>query len=1207
MIYKKVSCFFFLISMAFVLAASKPKNPTKTTVDPIACSECTHVISTSTYIVDGDELGLMPGDVVCFDGTQAYNSLILRNIVGEEGNEVIIKNCGGQVAVLDPDDTAFGLKVENSSYFKILGNGGGGDYGIKISTDNGFFLTLQTFTTNFEIANVEIAGKSSELSGFAGIGIKTSPYEDCDAFANENKDENWIMRDISVHDNYIHDVGGEGLYIGHGFYNGRTEASCDFRTYAHSIRKVRIYNNLIENVGYDGIQIKNSDEDVLVYNNVIDHYALNRNTAHDEGIYIGDGTTGDFYNNWVNDGGAGIFIHGMGNSNIYNNVVLNTYDYALCAYGGPNVYRIPDGYFNIFNNTFHTEGDYAFVFYEAEGGPKRLKNNIFLAPASTSVMRNGVPLDSSNNIATKDNGYLQLMDLSNGDLSLASGSPAIDAGEDLSAYGVLKDFLGYYRESGNYDIGAYELQRNVINGSASFPGNALSFDGGDAVDLGDAPSLSLAGESLTLEAWIYLAAEGSSGTRTVVGKYDLGGSNDLEYVLQVIDGTYSIQLDLGEGGSTFSSLEALEEQRWYHIAASYDGSEVRLYLNGVLDRRFDQSGTIVAHSEVHTEIGAAAEDQAFLGKIDEVRIWNVARSASGIHQYMEETLSGSEAGLAAYYRFEEGQAAGDNTGMTSGEVFDWTVNDNDGNMSGFAKNGSSSNWVSSTAQVHSIDWNGTADGAWKNVDNWADSELPSKFYDVTITNNGHPLVLGVGTEVACNSLHIEPSASVTVESGASLAIFGNTFNAGSYTIEKNVTSEGFGILGAPVQDANFNDMEDADFIYTYENSTGTWSRPSGNMLPAVGYFVGHQEAEASVRFSGTPNGGTISYDYTENSGYELVANPYAAAIEVEQFILDNGTVSTLYLWDDGGADVNEETRGGDYIAVTAMGAASSVEPNGVDDGIEGLSGSGPADDGYIASLQGFFVDIEGSGTITFRPRHQSIADGSNDDSDHYRTTESTAKRVKLAMRGQGFYNEIVVGFHDKATIGIDRGYDGKRFESADSPFSFYTLVGSEQLAIQAIPQHIKQVPLLFDAQLAGSYKISVVSLEGLQGRSIVLRDHLRGLDYTLVEEAEVGFTVDATTMGSDRFELLFDPVDVLESGNGLPQKPILRSVNNQLQIQYPSNKVENIAIYTVSGKVVFEASVRFREGMTTLPVEVPHDQLYLLKISNSSTKFILKK
>ncbi len=423
---------------------------------PIPCEECTYVVN--GWKTDGKELDLKPGDIICLDGTKSTNNLLFTNIVGTKESPIIIKNCGEKVVFINPSNSAYGVKFQYSNNFKFLGNGGGGNYGIKISTDKGFFLSMQTYTTDFEIANIEIAGKSKNMSGFAGIGIKTSPYEDCENFTDPSR-SSWVMRNITVRDNYIHDTEGEGLYIGHGFYNGRIESNCSVKTYSHAIKGVRIYNNRIENVGYDGIQIKNANEDVKVYNNIINGYGVKNEGAHDEGLYIGDGTTGAFYNNKIIDGGTGIQCHGMGNLDIYNNLIVKARDYAFFAASGTYVYRFPDGYFNIFNNTFHTQGDKAFAFFGGEGGIKRLKNNILIAPNATEIARKGVALDSSHNVFTKDKTLMKFTNFSEGDLTLNTDSPGIDSGTDLSVFGVTRDLLDTNRPQGNgFDLGAYEYK-----------------------------------------------------------------------------------------------------------------------------------------------------------------------------------------------------------------------------------------------------------------------------------------------------------------------------------------------------------------------------------------------------------------------------------------------------------------------------------------------------------------------------------------------------------------------------------------------------------------------------------------------------------------------------------------------------------------------------------------------------------------------------
>jgi hypothetical protein len=423
------------------------------------CSKCTYIVD--SHETNGEELDIKAGDVICLESGKKYGPLLFKNVVGTMSNPVIIRNCGG-VAILD-SDKSFGMKFENSEHFKLLGDGAETKYGLKVSTESGFFISMELFTNSFTISRVEVAGKESggvgEKSGFAGIGIKTSPYQACDVFTDESR-QAWVMTDIEVYDNYIHDTGGEGLYVGHGFYTGRKEKDCDQITYSHSIQNIKIYNNIIENVGFDGIQIKNADRNVEVYNNQIKGFGLREEGAHNEGLFIGEGCTGKYYNNLVLNGtGNGIQYQGMGNVDIFNNVIVNVKGSGFFGAHGQFVYRLPDGYHNIMNNTFINIGDIGFTFYNNDGGVKRILNNV-VAGVEGEMSAKGADLDSSNNFFTQNIGSLQLTDVEKGVVSLKSNSPLIDAGVNTAdQFGITFDFEENPRPAGNgVDIGAFEHQ-----------------------------------------------------------------------------------------------------------------------------------------------------------------------------------------------------------------------------------------------------------------------------------------------------------------------------------------------------------------------------------------------------------------------------------------------------------------------------------------------------------------------------------------------------------------------------------------------------------------------------------------------------------------------------------------------------------------------------------------------------------------------------
>lgn len=448
--------------------------------------DCDYVVPHNSN-PDGAKLNIQPGDVICLHADTVYKAITFTNIVGTATNPVIIKNCSGQAFV--ESTGSFGVKFTHSKHFKFLGNGDPAEpHGIKISSEIGFYLTMEQFSTDFEIAHVEIAGSHPEnldLSGFAGIGIKTSPYQDCELFTDKTRTA-WVMNNITVHDNYIHDVGGEGMYVGHGFYKGRKESSCTDTTYSHSIKHVRIYNNVIENTGYDGMQIKNTDEDVMIYNNIIKNFGIKNEGGHNEGLFLGEGVTGDLYNNWVENGtGHGIQFQGMGDNSIYNNVIINCAGNGFYGAHGPMVIRIPGETYRIYHNTFTNIGGDGFVFYNSDGGDKLVVNNLFL-DINGEVLKNG----ASNVI---ENGNQAYSDLSTAKIQNSliptEDSPIINSAVDLTPYSISlsADYSGNLRLINQSEVGAFEYYptlsvNSIINPSSLkiFPNplsssNSLSF------------------------------------------------------------------------------------------------------------------------------------------------------------------------------------------------------------------------------------------------------------------------------------------------------------------------------------------------------------------------------------------------------------------------------------------------------------------------------------------------------------------------------------------------------------------------------------------------------------------------------------------------------------------------------------------------------------------------------------------------------------
>jgi len=179
----------------------------------------------------------------------------------------------------------------------------------------------------------------------------------------------------------------------------------------------------------------------------------------------------------------------------------------------------------------------------------------------------------------------------------------------------------------------------------------------------------------TIEAWVIPKGEAYSptgspvGGRVVIKPMEGQVGNYLaSYSLGInLDGTVtaSVAHDLGTSGTYVSSTATAPQSLRTHIAISFDGVWLRVFVDGQLDTEELAGSSTVDYSSEDVLIGAANLGSGYLrlfrGVVDDVRIWDYPRSAAEISSQMACTLDGTEPGLLAYYSFNTGDL-GDDSG-----------------------------------------------------------------------------------------------------------------------------------------------------------------------------------------------------------------------------------------------------------------------------------------------------------------------------------------------------------------------------------------------------------------------------------------------------------------------------------------------------------------------------------------------------------------
>jgi gliding motility-associated-like protein len=165
--------------------------------------------------------------------------------------------------------------------------------------------------------------------------------------------------------------------------------------------------------------------------------------------------------------------------------------------------------------------------------------------------------------------------------------------------------------------------------------------------------LDVSGNQLTIEATYNRTQPLNSGVFPghLVSKHT--GTSDVNYAL--FPNGCAITTTTGYK-ETFENC-ALDLNKTYHVAMVYDGSFLKFYRNGFLHSQVACTGNVILNNlqaTIAQYAGGATPDAQFLGHVNEVRIWNVARSQAQLQTYMNNALPNPTTipGLLGYYTFD---------------------------------------------------------------------------------------------------------------------------------------------------------------------------------------------------------------------------------------------------------------------------------------------------------------------------------------------------------------------------------------------------------------------------------------------------------------------------------------------------------------------------------------------------------------------------
>tara|TARA_R110002073_G_scaffold57778_4_gene146747 strand:- start:164675 stop:167311 length:2637 start_codon:yes stop_codon:yes gene_type:complete len=379
---------------------------------------------------------------------------------------------------------------------------------------------------------------------------------------------------------------------------------------------------------------------------------------------------------------------------------------------------------------------------------------------------------------------------------------------------------------------------------------------------------------------------------------------------------------------------------------------------------------------------------------------------------------------------------------------------------------------------------------------------------------------------------------------------------------------------------------EANRIYSYHHENG-WASANGatTMQPAIGYIAmtpiaGTFPQKQSVVFDGLVNTGVIQTSIEKSTNTEqadldwhLIGNPYPSALDAKAFLDDPLNTSivngTIYLWTHNTA-ISKSNAGNNSYNYSSNDYASFTSGTG---GVAAISGS-EIPNGFIASGQGFFLEAATSGNLTF---NNGMRAKTNNTQFFKKVPSELVEKDRIWLNlfnEKGAFSQLLIGFIDGATDGIDRSYDGPKF--GGNYISFYSIIEDKNFAIQgkdAIEdeEHIK-LGLFTNITQGDSLKISINKVEGaIADYNVYLKDSYKNTLHDLTMEDYLFIPEEQGTF-DNRFELILSRSKVLSVTETDIENENLILINRNQSIDISTSKkstITHLRAYDILGKSIF--------------------------------------
>jgi hypothetical protein len=466
-------------------------------------------------------------------------------------------------------------------------------------------------------------------------------------------------------------------------------------------------------------------------------------------------------------------------------------------------------------------------------------------------------------------------------------------------------------------------------------------------------------------------------------------------------------------------------------------------------------------------------------------------------------------------------------------------------------------------------------------------------------------------------------------------------NAASLSAINWLTSGYNGSNGDPISLADYwvwkyvNQLSDDYASWQHVRSTGSLQAGEGFTMKGAADTGGAITTEQNYIFNGKPHNGDITITLSAGNDY-LIGNPYASAIDANEFILDNtndgaGRAATdiidgtLYFWDHfANASHHLSAYEGGYAIYNLTGGTAAIS-NDVRINNSGATGT-KEPQRYIPIGQGFFVvaDNPSGNPVTFKNSQRIFQKegassslfmrvGNNKNQNQNVTGKSnntdTREKIKIMFDSPtGYHRQLLVGVDQNATNAIDIGYDAPLIESNEEDMYWY--FSDKKFIIQGTDHfnNSQILPLGVKIKQSGIATFRIDKLENIDPTKTVLLHDITLDVYHNLGESNYEVTLPSGEY-NDRFEITFGVNGALSDSDSEITEMDVHYSNaiKSIIINNPTNlTITKIEVHNILGQSIYSTKSNINDTYKEIKLNGISSGSYIIKL-NSLEGVITKK